>query len=29
SKVSIILIGVVVTVFILDQITGIIRKRLR
>lgn len=29
SKVSIILIGVVVTVFILDQITGIIRKKLR
>ena len=29
SKVSIILIGVVITVFILDQITGIIRKKLR
>jgi phosphonate transport system permease protein len=29
SKVSIILIGVVITVFILDQITGSIRKRLR
>ncbi|MBO0452412.1 MULTISPECIES: phosphonate ABC transporter, permease protein PhnE [Enterococcus] len=29
SKVSIILLGVVVTVFILDQITGIIRKKLR
>lgn len=29
GKVSIILIGVVVTVFILDQITGIIRKNLR
>ncbi|MBL1228239.1 phosphonate ABC transporter, permease protein PhnE [Enterococcus sp. BWB1-3] len=29
EKVSIILIGVVVTVFILDQITGIIRKKLR
>ena len=29
SKVSIILIGVVITVFALDQITGIIRKKLR
>jgi phosphonate transport system permease protein len=29
SKVSIILIGVVVTVFALDQITGMIRKKLR
>ncbi|MGX6961721.1 phosphonate ABC transporter, permease protein PhnE [Vagococcus xieshaowenii] len=29
DKVSIILIGVVITVFILDQITGIIRKKLR
>lgn len=29
SKVSIILLGVVVTVFILDQLTGIIRKKLR
>ena len=29
SKVSIILIGVVVTVFLLDQITGTIRKKLR
>ncbi|MFR4286785.1 MAG: phosphonate ABC transporter, permease protein PhnE [Enterococcus italicus] len=29
SKVSIILIGVVITVFILDLITGIIRKRLK
>lgn len=29
SKVSIILIGVVLTVFILDQVTGIIRKKLR
>ena len=29
SKVSIILLGVVVTVFLLDQLTGIIRKKLR
>lgn len=29
SKVSIILIGVVITIFALDQITGIIRKKLR
>lgn len=29
SKVSIILLGVVITVFILDQVTGIIRKKLR
>lgn len=29
GKVSIILIGVVVTVFILDQLTGVIRKKLR